>query len=226
MITNAKKMISDGYVYVYGYKGAKVTVAVVNSLAKQYPSVFTSAIKSLALKKVGKYGIDCSGFVCKVAGISAMGSSQIKSSAPESWSVSNLANVKNGMFIWKSGHIGLIEVDSSGNKWILEAQSTATDLKRTAFASRYKHFTHYGKIKGVTYTSTNTHSTATSSTGTITMTVNAPSGLNVRKTYSTTSEKLGTLPNGTKVEVQKLGKIWARITYNGRTGYVYKQYLK
>jgi len=65
-----------------------------------------------------------------------------------------------------------------------------------------------------------------SSNTTATMTVIAKSGLNVRKTYSANSKKLGALPYGIKVEVQKLGKKWARITYKGEKGYVYKQYLK
>lgn len=151
IIKNAKKMINDGYVYVYGYKGDIVTKSGIETLAKQYPSVFTWGIKSLALSKVGKHGIDCSGFVNKAAGTNLGGSTQICNAAPEKWSVKDISHVKNGMFIWRSGHIGLIEVDSSGQKWILEAQSTATDLKRTKWDSRAKSFTYYGKISGVNY---------------------------------------------------------------------------
>lgn len=152
IIQNAKKMIADGYVYIYGYKGDKATKPQVERLIALYPKVFTYTIKKLALGKVGKFAIDCSGYVCKASGISHMGSYQIYSSAPSKWSIKNLNHIQNGMFIWRSGHVGIIEIDSKGQKWILEAQGTKTDLKRTKFESRYKSFTHYGMIKGVDYT--------------------------------------------------------------------------
>jgi hypothetical protein len=159
IIRNAKKMIVDKWVYVYGYKNGKVTKDRVEQLAKMYPSVFVTSIKKLSLGKVGKMATDCSGFVCNAAGIPHIGSSQIYSSAPSKWGVSNLKHVNNAMFIWRSGHVALIEIDDKGNKWILEAQSTATDLKRTRFETRYKKFTHYGEIKGVVYSKDDTSPT-------------------------------------------------------------------
>lgn len=153
VIERAEDMIKAGYVYVYGYKGAKVTRDAVNLLAKQYPSVYTSSIKSMALKKIGKMGIDCSGFVCKAAGISHIGSTQIKSSASKLYPVSDKSHVKNGMFIWRQGHVGLIKVDSKGNKYILEAKGTAYDLTKSKWSDRASHFTYYGEIKGVDYSS-------------------------------------------------------------------------
>lgn len=151
IISNAKKLKRNGYVYVYGCKGEVVTVNGVNSLAKLYPNVFTSSIKAMALKKVGKHGIDCSGFVNKCAGTSLGGSFQIKSSAPHTWSVSDMSHIKNGMFIWKNGHIGLIEVDKEGKVWIHEAMGTAYDLRVSKWSDRASHFTAYGEIKGVDY---------------------------------------------------------------------------
>lgn len=151
IISNAKKLKKSGYVYVYGYKGEVVTVNGVNNFARLYPSVFTSSIKAMALKKVGKHGIDCSGFVNKCAGTSLGGSTQIKSSAPHSWSVSDMSHIKNAMFIWKEGHIGLIEVDSNGDVWIHEAMGTAYDLRVSKWSDRASHFTAYGEIKGVDY---------------------------------------------------------------------------
>lgn len=61
---------------------------------------------------------------------------------------------------------------------------------------------------------------------TSTMTVNSSDGLNVRKTYSINTTKLGVLSNGTKVEVISLGTTWAKIVYKNDIGYVYKKYLK
>lgn len=154
VISRAEEMIKAGYVYVYGYKGTKVTRDGVNILAKQYPSVYTNSIKSMALKKIGKTGIDCSGFVCKAAGIQHIGSTQIKDSASKLYPVSDTSHVKNGMFIWRQGHIGLIKVDSKGNKYILEAKGTAYDLTTSKWADRANHFTYYGEIKGVDYANT------------------------------------------------------------------------
>ena len=234
IIKNAKKMITDGYVYVYGYKGSKVTKKEVKRLAKLYPSVFTSTILSLALKKAGKIGIDCSGFVCKAAGISHIGSSQIYSSATSKWSVNDLSHVKNGCFIWRSGHVGLIEIDSNGQKWILEAQGTAYDLKRTKFENRYKAFTHYGYIPGVDYSSaTIKKTTTTTSSKTTTMKVNTNgSALRCRKKGSITSSIVGRFKNGTKVTVLKADNpYWYKvegISTNGTKirGYVSRKYLK
>ena len=151
IIKVAKQMIKDEWVYVYGYKGNTVTKSGVMTLASQYPKVYSSSIKSMALKKVGKIGIDCSGFVCKAAGISMLGSSQIHEKAKHKWPISNPSHIKNGDYVWRQGHIGLVEIDSDGQKWILEAKGTAYDLKRTKWESRASHFTHYGEIPGVTY---------------------------------------------------------------------------
>lgn len=151
IIKRAKRMIKKNYVYVYGYKGTKVTESGVRNLARMYPNVFTSSILNACLKKIGKIGIDCSGFVNKSAGTSLGGSSQIRSSAPKVWKVSDVSHVKTGMFIWRSGHIGLIEVDKNGQKWILEAKGTFYDCTRTKWEERASHFTEYGEIKGVDY---------------------------------------------------------------------------
>lgn len=56
-------------------------------------------------------------------------------------------------------------------------------------------------------------------------TVNA-SILNVRSGPSTKHSKVGTLPQGTKVQLLESGE-WCKIKYDGsKTGYVYKSYLK
>lgn len=49
--------------------------------------------------------------------------------------------------------------------------------------------------------------------------------LNVRSGEGTSFNILGVLPQGTKVEGSYVGGEWFRISYNGRTGYVHKDYL-
>ena len=55
--------------------------------------------------------------------------------------------------------------------------------------------------------------------------VTARSGLRLRKSASTSSTKLLTIPYGTKL-TGTVSKGWLKTTYNGKTGYCYAQYLK
>lgn len=152
IINNAKAMINGHYYYIYGMKGQIITEGIVNRFIKQYPNIYDSKTQKIALSRVGKgYGIDCSGFVCKAAGVSFMGSGTINSTAPHKWSIKDVSHVKSGMYIWKQGHVALIEIDATGQKWILEAKAFMSGLCRTKWENRYKDFTYYGEIKGVDY---------------------------------------------------------------------------
>ena len=55
--------------------------------------------------------------------------------------------------------------------------------------------------------------------------VTAKSGLRLRKSASTSSTKLLTIPYGTKL-TGTVSKGWLKTTYNGKTGYCYAEYLK
>ena len=55
--------------------------------------------------------------------------------------------------------------------------------------------------------------------------VTARSGLNLRKSASTSSTKLLTIPYGTKL-TGTVSKGWLKTTYNGKTGYCYAEYIK
>ena len=55
--------------------------------------------------------------------------------------------------------------------------------------------------------------------------VTAKSGLRLRKSASTSSTKLLTIPYGTKL-TGTVTKGWLKTTYNGKTGYCYAQYVK
>ena len=56
--------------------------------------------------------------------------------------------------------------------------------------------------------------------------VNIKSILTVRKSESTSSEALGYLKNGSKVEIVSKSGSWYKIKYNKGYGYVYKDYIK
>lgn len=62
--------------------------------------------------------------------------------------------------------------------------------------------------------------------GTYTVTLTGGSPLNVRNAHSTDGEIIGTLSNGTTVEVIEVKSSWGKITLDGKEGWVYMAYLK
>ncbi len=62
--------------------------------------------------------------------------------------------------------------------------------------------------------------------GTYTVTLTGGSPLNVRNANSTDGEIIGTLSNGTTVEVIEVKSSWGKITLDGKEGWVYMAYLK
>ncbi len=52
------------------------------------------------------------------------------------------------------------------------------------------------------------------------ITTNDPTGVNLREKPDVNSKKLLTIPNGKKLQVTACNTKWARVTYNGKTGFV------
>ena len=153
---SAKKMIKGKYYYLYGAKGQRITSKLVNRLASIYKSVYTYSILMMAKAKIGRgRGIDCSGFVSKATRTNYGGSYNIRKNMYDVHTTSDKKYLEDGMVCYREGHIGLIEVTKTGRAYVLEAQSTANDLKRTPVAQRLNSFTVYGKLKGVNYSSAN-----------------------------------------------------------------------
>lgn len=136
---------SNKYRYLYGGKDEPYTVALVNKMAKLYPNIFTSSLKALALEDAGKgyTAIDCSGFVCKVLGISNMGSSQLRQTAIKRLPVKK-ENAKPGMALWRNGHIAYVGEDLK----IYEAAGTKADLTCKTWENRASAFTELLIVKG------------------------------------------------------------------------------
>lgn len=153
---SAKEMIKGGYYYLYGAKGQKITKSLVTALSNTYKSIYNAAVTSVSRSKIGKgYGIDCSGFVSKATETNYGGSSSIRQNMYDVHNVSDRTHIIDGMVCYKNGHVGLIEVTKNGQAFILEAQSSFKDLKRTSINKRLNKFTVYGKLKGVDYSSAN-----------------------------------------------------------------------
>ena len=141
----AKALCAGGYRYLYGAKGQLYTKQLVESLAKQYKSNYSAAIKKEALKDADKgfRAGDCSYFVCTVLGLSMINSLAIKQKAVELLKPDK-KNAKEGMALWKNGHVAYI---GEGLK-VYEFKSTAADACVSTFESRAKDFTYMFVVKG------------------------------------------------------------------------------
>lgn len=49
--------------------------------------------------------------------------------------------------------------------------------------------------------------------------------LNLRQSTSTSSAVLAQIPNGTKLEAEKVNEAWVKITYKDKTGFAMLKYL-
>jgi len=56
--------------------------------------------------------------------------------------------------------------------------------------------------------------------------VTTASMLNVRENPSTSTKVIGQIPNGSKVEIIETSNGWYKVSYNGKTGWVYSSYVK
>lgn len=128
-----------GVPYVYGAKGAdgKLTQAKVNSLARSYPSMFTSTylnkIKTKAL--VGKVCCDCSGLISWYTG-KEYGSSQLYSVASKRLPMSQIKQFPKGTVLWRSGHVAVyIGLDSSGRPVCIEEKGIDYGCVRTVITN-------------------------------------------------------------------------------------------
>lgn len=68
-------------------------------------------------------------------------------------------------------------------------------------------------------------SSSTTTTTTYYYQVTPSVGLRLRKGPSTSTAKICTMPKGTKLYPTSISNGWAKVTYNGKTGYCYTQYL-
>ena len=91
------------YKYWYGGKGELATKELADRLKKENPSVWTDAYYQRALNDIdGKTRVcDCSGMVCGCYEIGNIGSSAINDK------FSKTKDIKNGMVLWRQGHVGI-----------------------------------------------------------------------------------------------------------------------
>lgn len=113
--------------------------------------------------------------------------------------------------------------NGTANKWYGGAlrKNLGQNLEQFRVEVKLQH-NSTGKLKGG-----GTSAPATSTTTQkITYTVTADPSLRIRSGRGTSYSTLGTYKKGTVINVTNISKNWGQVTYNGKTGYVYMDYVK
>lgn len=137
-----------GFVYWYGGKGQKCTSALLNSLAKTYPSVYTLIYRNKCKQDIaaGKSCIDCSGLVCRAYGIGDLSTYQM---AKDGRFKKYTGTPLNGMIVWKPSHVGIYY-----NGKVIEARGIDWDVT-TSRTYRKSDWTCVYTVEGVEYMAAN-----------------------------------------------------------------------
>lgn len=133
-----------GVPYVYGMKGAVMTLAKYNQLKTQYGGYVWNSDKN----KVGKVCCDCSGLISWATGV-MRGSSQYKSVAKNIYAISTIANAPIGALVWQSGHIGIYIGIENGVPYYIAEDGSAYGCRKNKLSNA--KFTHWFLCTDVTY---------------------------------------------------------------------------
>lgn len=139
LIAFAKSKI--GTPYVYGAKGAVMSLAKIQALRKMYGS---NCVWKSDDKKAGRVCVDCSGLISWYTGI-VRGSGQYKSTAVEVIPISKRSDVHIGWAVWMNGHIGIY----LGNDQYIAADGSAYGVRIANLSQN--GFTHLLKLCDIDY---------------------------------------------------------------------------
>lgn len=139
LIAFAKSKI--GTPYVYGAKGAVMSLAKIQTLRKMYG--YNCVWKSDD-KKAGRVCVDCSGLISWYTGI-VRGSGQYKSTAVEVIPISKRSDAHIGWAVWMNGHIGIY----LGNDQYIAADGSAYGVRIANLSQN--GFTHLLKLCDIDY---------------------------------------------------------------------------
>ena len=139
LIAFAKSKI--GTPYVYGAKGAVMSLAKIQALRKMYGS---NCVWKPDDKKAGRVCVDCSGLISWYTGI-VRGSGQYKSTAVEVIPISKRSDAHIGWAVWMNGHIGIY----LGNDQYIAADGSAYGVRIANLSQN--GFTHLLKLCDIDY---------------------------------------------------------------------------
>ena len=131
-----------GTPYVYGMKGAVMTLEKYNQLKSMYGDLVWDSDRN----KVGKVCCDCSGLISWATGI-VRNSQGYHDTALEVQPISTISKAPIGAAVWQKGHIGIY----IGNGEYIAEDGSAYGCRRNKLSNA--RFTHWLKLADIDYTS-------------------------------------------------------------------------
>lgn len=215
--------------YIWGTAGQICTQALIDSKHKQYPEYVDPSIVS---KWIGKQVFDCQGFVqqaMKQVGIkmvSGANSQWLKTNFVEKGTIDTLPKDKVCcLYRYDSakkrmGHTGLYLGD--GQTFIHASGSKTGVVKSTL--NEYNRWTHWGIPAGL-YDENNIKPEVIKVVYQAKVQLKTGSTVNMRSGASTSSSIITRIAAGQIVDVTSVSNDWAKISWNGKSGYMMNQYL-
>ena len=131
-----------GTPYVYGMKGAVMTLANYNYLKRQYGKMVWDS----DVKKVGQVCVDCSGLISWACGV-VLGSAQWFERANVKRPVSTIKDAPLGALVWQKGHIGIYSGVKNGTPRYIAADGSAYGVREASVSG--SGFTHWLLVEDV-----------------------------------------------------------------------------
>ncbi len=131
-----------GTPYVYGMKGAVMTLANYNYLKRQYGKMVWDS----DVKKVGQVCVDCSGLISWACGI-VLGSAQWFERANMKRPISSIEDAPLGALVWMKGHIGVYNGMRNGVPYYIAADGSAYGVREVPLSRN--RFTHWLLVEDV-----------------------------------------------------------------------------
>ena len=141
-----------------------------------------------------------------------------------------VVNIKSTLTVRKSASTSSKALGYLKNGSKVEIDSKSGSWYKIKYNKEYGYvYKDYIKETSTSNSNNNSNTNSSNSVNVATkegVVVNIKSILTVRKSESTSSETLGYLKNGSKVEIVSKSASWYKIKYNKGYGYVYKDYIK
>ena len=131
-----------GTPYVYGMKGAVMTLANYNYLKGQYGKMVWDS----DVKKVGQVCVDCSGMISWACGV-VLGSAQWFERANVKRPISSIKDAPLGALVWQKGHIGVYSGMRNGVPYYIAADGSAYGVREVPVSRN--RFTHWLLVEDV-----------------------------------------------------------------------------
>lgn len=213
---SARAILPLKWGYIWGTSGELWT-------AEKQAAATREQTKMYGSKWIDHHVADCSGlivYLCKKAGISVPhgSNSMWDKSLSEKGEIAG-KKLPDGALVFKLRdgddyyHVGVYV----GNDKVVEAKSTFAGVVE----SKLSVWTHYGLLKGISYTK----GVDGLKVGSAVVNVPNDGSVNVRADSSVGSKKQDVLKEGTACEVVSISGEWAKVEYK-KTGYIMSKYLR